>query len=112
MYFSFYILCKKTMTKKTFFLWLSDKDSKLQIIGTVQAYKLAMNLVWEYFGGGTIHQWQGFFKHDDGTIVIENTLIIETITDKEHGAFVKQLKKLFNQESILVEINNPSVAFE
>lgn len=100
------------MEKITMYLWLNDKDSKLQNYGTVEAYKICMNLVGDFFGGGTISEWQGFFKHEDGTIVIEKSLIITTMTDKNHVEFIQNLKKTFNQESIMVEIDNPAISFE
>lgn len=71
-----------------------------------------MNLVWDFFGWGTIYEWQGFFKHEDWTIVIEKSLIITTMTDKNHVEFIQNLKKVFNQESIMVEIDNPTISFE
>ena len=100
------------MKKITMYLGLNDKDSKLQNYGTVEAYKICMNLVWDFFGGGTISEWQWFFKHEDGQIVIEKSLIITTMTDKNHKDFVENLKKVFNQESIMVEINSPAISFE
>lgn len=71
-----------------------------------------MNLVGDFFGGGTISEWQGFFKHEDGAIVIEKSLIITTMTDKNHTEFIQNLKKVFNQESIMVEIDSPAISFE
>lgn len=100
------------MKKITMYLWLNDKDSKLQNYGTVEAYKICMNLVGDFFGGWTISEWQWFFKHEDGTIVIEKSLIITTMTDKNHVEFIQNLKKVFNQESVMVEIDSPAISFE
>lgn len=100
------------MKKKTFYLWLCDKDTKIQAFGIVEAFKITMNLVGKHFGGGTIMEGQWFYVHDNGEIVKENSLIISTVTDKEHWEFIETLKTLFNQESILVEIDNPKISFE
>ena len=100
------------MKKITMYLGLNDQDTKIQKYWVVEAYKICMNLVGDFFGGGTISEWQWFFKHEDGQIVIEKSLIITTMTDKNHKDFVENLKKVFNQESILVEIDSPTISFE
>lgn len=100
------------MKKITMYLWLNDQDTKIQKYWVVEAYKICMNLVGNYFGGGTIYEWQGFFKHEDGQVVIEKSLIITTISDKNHKDFVENLKNTFNQESIMVEVSSPEVSFE
>lgn len=100
------------MVKKTFYVWLSDKDTHTQLISELEAYKLLMNKVGAYFGWGTIYSGRGFYKHDDWSVVVENTLICTTITDKDHGAFIEEVKRDFNQESILVEVEQVSQSFE
>ena len=79
-----------------FFLGLNDKNTKLQEVTTIDAYKIAMNMIGDYFGGWTIEEWQGFFKHEDGSIVIEKSLIITTVTDKDYKKFVEDLKRSFS----------------
>lgn len=101
------------MKQFTFWLWLNDKETKLQKYWTVEAYKICMNLVWDYFGGWTISEGKWFYKHDDGSVVIENSLQITTITNKDYKAFINILKSTFNQESIMIsQIDNPSISFE
>lgn len=34
------------------------------------------------------------------------------MTDKNHVEFIQNLKKVFNQESIMVEIDSPAISFE
>ena len=92
MFLNLYNLKNIKMKKITMYLWLNDKDTKLQNYWIVEAYKICMNLVGDFFGGGTIHEWQGFFKHEDWQVVIEKSLIISTITDKNHSEFVENLK--------------------
>jgi len=52
------------MKKITFYLGLNDQVTKLQSYATIEAYKICMNLVGETFGGGTIFEGNGFFKHE------------------------------------------------
>lgn len=97
------------MIKKfTLYLGLNDKDTKRQEISTLEAYKVVSNLLAKDFGGGTIFEAQGIYKHDDGTIVIEKTLRIEILFAELHQvkSLVELLKKMFNQECIAVQEEN------
>ena len=67
------------MTKTTLYIGLNDRDTKTQIIDTIEAYKIVSNVLVKYAGGGTIYNATGIYTHDDGTIVIENTLRVEII---------------------------------
>ena len=93
------------MKKFTLYIGLNDKETKVQTIPTESAITLAENLLCEICGGATISQARGVYTHDDGTKVIENTLVcvvfgcdIETIT----RAAVKA-RDIFNQESVALE---------
>lgn len=93
------------MTKYTIYIGLNNKDTKVQTIPTESAITIAENLFCEMCGGATISQARGVYTHDDGTKVIENTLVCivfgvdrETIT----RAAVKA-RDLFNQESVALE---------
>ena len=90
------------MKKFILFLGLNDKDSKQQEITTVNAYKVLMN----YLDGATITDATGFYRHEDGALVVEKSLKIEVLDFD--GSFdlrrtVADLKRLFNQESIAVQ---------
>lgn len=91
------------MKKYLLFLGLNDKDSKRQEINTLDCYKMLMN----YFtDGATITEATGFYRHDDGTLVIERSLKIEILDFLENFNLihaVDDLKRMFNQESIAVE---------
>lgn len=94
------------MIKKfTLYMGLNDKDTKTQLISTLEAYKVVSNILAADFGGGTIFEAQGIYKHDDGTVVFEKTLRIEILfAEREQvKVLVEQLKKMFNQESIAVQ---------
>ena len=93
------------MKKFTLYLGLNDKDKKKQLISTVEAYKIANNILLHYTDGATIFEANGIYKHDDGSYVIEKTLRIELlfIKDETVEKIIKDLKTSFNQESIAVQ---------
>lgn len=93
------------ITKFTLYLGLNDKDTKVQEISTLEAYKIVKNLIAAKFDGGTIYEALGIYKHDDGTIVNEKSLRIELLfaEDAQVHEFVNLLKSMFNQESVAVE---------
>lgn len=90
--------------KFTFYVGLNDKDSKVQEISTIEAYKVCMNIVKNYADGGTIFEADGFYKHEDGTVVVEKSLKIEVMFISEDTAhkIVNDVKKALNQESVAV----------
>lgn len=96
------------MKKFTLYLGLNDKDTKVQQISTVEAYKIVSNLISRDFEGGTIFEAQGIYKHEDGTIVTETTLRIEILFAEKPAilALCNTLKQAFNQESIAVQEEN------
>ena len=91
--------------KFTIYLGLNDQTTKRQEISTIEAYKITTNMLAATFGGGTIFEAEGIYKHDDGSVVIEKTLRIEILFAELPAvrAFVADLKKVFNQESIAVQ---------
>jgi hypothetical protein len=102
-------MAKVKFDKYELYMGLNDKDTKVQKVDTIEAYKIVSKEVAKRFNGGTIFQSSGVYKHDDGTVVIENTLKIEIILfDKSIGEndvrmFVAWLKEMFNQESVAVQ---------
>jgi len=88
--------------KYNLFLGLNDKKTKTQLISTLEAYKILMNML----SGATITEATGFYKHNDGTVIIEKSLKIE-ILDFDNtfnvNSACETLKSLFNQESIAVQ---------
>ena len=64
------------MKRFTLYMGLNDKDTKTQMISIIEAYKIVSNILASDLGGGTIYEAKGVYKHDDGTIVFENTLRI------------------------------------
>lgn len=94
------------MKKFTLYLGLNDKDTKTQLISTLESYKMVANILkQEGFEGATIFEAVGLYKHDDGTFVTESTLRIEILDFNQLGVknLVKTLKLVFNQESVAVQ---------
>lgn len=93
------------MKKFTLYLGLNDKETKLQKIQTVEAFKIVSNLIAARFDGGTIFEADGVYKHESGVLVIEKTLRIELLFVERPAVveFVQVLKDVFNQETIAVQ---------
>ena len=91
------------MQKITLYVGLNDKDTKTQKIDTQEANKITMNIITSYTDGATIFNATGIYKHEDGTIVLENTLRIELyeVNDEALTAIIDTLKRTLNQESII-----------
>ena len=95
------------------FLGLFDQNSKTQEISTLDAYKVASNLLVEIIGFGTITEAMGVYTHDDGTIVQEPTLRIEVsnVEIEPMKRLALALKSAFNQESIGFEVVQTDFSF-
>lgn len=93
------------MDKYILYVGLNDKDTKTQKIDTLSAYNLTNNILLNYVEGATVTQSKGIYKHNNGNVVIENTLIIELLfTDKTTvETIAKELKVALNQESIAIQ---------
>lgn len=93
------------MDKYVLYVGLNDKDTKTQKIDTLSAYNLTNNILLNYVEGATVTQSKGIYKHNNGNVVIENTLIIELLfTDKTTvETIAKELKVALNQESIAIQ---------
>ena len=93
------------MKKIIIYAGLNDKDSKMQEIGTLDAFKIASNIFAARVGGATISEAVGVYTHQDGDIVTEKTLRCEICSDDleaVHRAAL-ELKNALNQESIMIE---------
>ena len=89
------------LTKYTLYIGLNDKDSKVQEISTIDAYKMVGALV----GDCTIQEARGLYTHQDGTQVLESTLIVQIIDfggNMDVAPIVELIKTALNQESIAV----------
>lgn len=93
------------MNKFILYLGLNDKDKKIQLINTIEAYKICNNILMHYTNGATIFEASGIYKHDNGEFTIEKTLRIELlfVDKKTVVSIVNDLKKAFNQESVAIQ---------
>ncbi len=93
------------MIKTTLCVGLLDKDSKRQEVTTLDAYKVAANIFAATTGGATITEGTGVYTHDDGTVVIEPTLVCVIYGAEKESIYkaVEQLKVSLNQEAIAFE---------
>lgn len=101
------------MEKVNFFIGLNDKDTKRQIIDTLEASKMVTNLCVEMFGGATIYNAVGVYKHDNGVVVTENTLhVVLFDSDKEKiDRFISMVKIMLNQESLVMQIETVNSSY-
>jgi hypothetical protein len=89
--------------KYVIYLGLNDKVTKKQEIAT----PAAVEMLARYLKDATVTECTGFFTHADGTFITEKTLKVEKIDfegDFSMERAAADLKKMFNQEAIAVEI--------
>ena len=96
------------MTAKiTFYVGLNDKDAKVQLIDSITASRIVERVFSRHeVDGATTSFARGIYKHDDSTVVAEETILIQVFEFGEPidvAAICEDLKKLLNQESIAVE---------
>ena len=91
--------------KYTLYIGLNDKDTKKQEISTIEAYKLVAREACGLVDGATIFEATGYYRHEDGTIVIEQSLRCEVFTDDRKAVLdlIDVLKRLLNQEAIIMQ---------
>lgn len=104
------------MKEFTLYVGLNDKNTKVQKISTIEAYKMVENtLLNNGIDGATIYEGRGIYKHENGIKVRETTLIIKIIMfdEKAEDQYIDNLKKVvsilkttLNQESVAVQIKN------
>ena len=95
------------MTRYTLTIGLFDKDTKRQKISTDIAIRIVSDLVVNVIGYGTIHNGNGIYTHNNGSIVIEPSIVFFVDGENDLKNKVKilawQIKKALNQESIMLE---------
>ena len=97
------------MFKYQFFIGCNDKDT------LKDNYKQIKKRVIKYFDNlnqcYTLSEAVGRYQHDNGRVVNERTLIVTIFTYKHIGALAIDLKKICNQESILVTADKTQTYF-
>lgn len=101
------------MTKYTLYIGLNDKETKQQKIDTLEASKIVQNVLTDTTGGGTIFSATGVYKHENGAVVIENTLRVELVAVALEAVkkAVEMIKTVLNQESIILQTENVQSMF-
>lgn len=101
------------MRKDTICIGLLDKDTKVQEINTVDAFKIVANIFASCTGGATITEGCGVYTHDDGEIVIEKSLVCFVYggNDKSIELACEQIKIALNQESVAIETTESNSRF-
>lgn len=93
--------------KVTFYVGLNDKDAKVQLIDSITASRIVERVFSRHeVDGATTSFARGIYKHGDGTVVTEETILVQVFEFGEPidvAAICEDLKKLLNQESIAVE---------
>lgn len=93
--------------KHTFFVGLNDKNSHVQEIDALTAARIIERVfVSHNCDGATISGGRGVYRHNDGTVICEETVIVTVFEFCEKTpvkAICEDLKVLLNQESIAVE---------
>lgn len=95
------------------YVGLNDAESKKQEISTEDAMTLVSLYLANHFEGATVYSGIGVYKHEDGTIVRENSLIIELVYVSEFmvESLVSHCKTILNQESIMIMRTECGVQF-
>ena len=101
------------MNKYTLYIGLNDKDTKRQQLDNLEASKIVQNILTEITGGGTIYNATGVYKHDDGTIIIENTLRVEIVAAALEAVrkAIEFIKTALNQESVILQTERVESVF-
>ena len=92
---------------------LFDQKTKKQEIKTADALETVIAYVINHCGGGTITTGNGVYTHEDGTVVVEPSIIIKIVGAKfeQVGKLVKDIQVFLNQESVLVEMSEKKYCF-
>ena len=88
------------ISKYNLYVGLNDKDTKKQEVATEQA----KDIVNKVCGDCSIQEIVGYYTHENGEQVKENTLKVELLFKNESDVklYCQDLKRYLNQESIAV----------
>ena len=85
------------------YVGLNDQLTKKQEIETEKALIDVSEYLANHFEGATVYNGIGVYKHNDGTVVRENSLIIELVfvDDNMVNEMINHFRVIFNQESVM-----------
>ena len=95
------------------YLGTNDKDTNEPVLPPEEAKEQLKNILIRRFGGYTVTDANGGWVGDDGTEYQEYTLVIylsDTTLDEVHAA-AKDMIRVFNQSSVLIQKNETSTEF-
>lgn len=101
------------MKKHILNIGLNDKDSKVQEIDEITAFKIVLNLTKKYYSGGSITKTTGFYTHESGEITTESGLELTILNGdtKKTALLIADIKTALNQESILFQVIETDAKF-
>lgn len=102
------------MTTVNLYIGLNDKDTKCQEITNLDAKAEISTILFKYFPDGfTLQECQGMYRHEDGTVVCENTIKVTLFNYDFVGIsdVIKEIKYKLNQESVATEYLETVVNF-
>ena len=92
--------------KITLMVGLNDKDTMLQEVNTLDAYKMVGRAIDR---DCTITEGCGIYTHQNGEVIFEKSLVVQildfdgSLDDEWVKNKVEQIKQLLNQESVAVQ---------
>ena len=102
------------MTTVNLYIGLNDKDTKQQELTNLDAKAEISTILFRYFPNGfTLQECQGMYRHEDGTVVCENTIKVTLFNYEFVGIsdVIKEIKNKLNQESVATEYLETVVNF-
>ena len=102
------------MTTVNLYIGLNDKDTKRQELTNLDAKAEISAILFKYFPNGfTLQECQGMYRHEDGTVVCENTIKVTLFNYDFVGIsdVIKEIKYKLNQESVATEYLETVVNF-
>ena len=102
------------MTTVNLYIGLNDKDTKCQEITNLDAKAEISAILFKYFPNGvTLQECQGMYRHEDGTVVCENTIKVTLFNYEFVGIsnVIEEIKHKLNQESVATEYLETIVNF-
>lgn len=106
------------MTKTSLTIGLNDKNTERQEIETATAKNIIANILLNQFNifAFTMFECSGVYKMElTGNIVFETSIRVEIATDDEltsADAIIAELKKVLNQETIMIETETKDIFFK
>lgn len=85
------------------YIGLNDQKEKVQLINTNDALVIVSEYLANNFVGATAYNAIGIYKHENGEVVRENSIVIELVfvNDEDVMKMINHFREVFNQESVM-----------